>query len=109
MSGLSVSNHARHTIVLTIALLSIGLCGSCRPSSPKGDKMSNEEVFQIAAQYIEKFHPDWKEELGFPHKVADHGDYWLVTFALPPHMQGGAPVLHVDKQSRRVVQVFHEQ
>jgi hypothetical protein len=71
--------------------------------------MSKEEAFQVAVQYMEKVHPEWKDALRLPHDVTDKGNYWLVTFVLPEDTAGGVPVFHVDKKRREVVEAYHEQ
>jgi hypothetical protein len=68
--------------------------------------LSKEEAFKIAVDYIEKECPTWRSALVFRRKVVDVGDCWVVAFVLPKDVVGGAPVLHVDKQRRRVVKAF---
>lgn len=98
----------RSLVVLMISCAALSYVG-CRRSTHDDHRMTQEEAFQIAVQCLKDVRPQWTDALSLPREVTDHGDYWLVTFVLPENTVGGTPVIHVDKQQRKVVKAYHEQ
>ncbi len=41
--------------------------------------------------------------------LQDKGDYWQFYYDLPDHMQGGTPVVHIDKRSLKVIRSYMTQ
>jgi hypothetical protein len=71
--------------------------------------LNEVEVKAIGQAYLDSHVPEWKAEYTLPPKVIDRGSYWEYTFALPANTVGGTPVVYIDKQTRQVTKMFHEQ
>jgi hypothetical protein len=41
--------------------------------------------------------------------LEDKGDYWQFYYDLPDYMQGGTPVIHIDKRSFKIIRSYMTQ
>ena len=72
-----------------------------KPSTSTESASSTNSPVEIARAYIAKARPDWARALRLTPVVLDRGDKWQVTFE-----PDGAPVIMIDKQTRKVVDAF---
>jgi hypothetical protein len=107
----------RAAISLLIVLASLLGCdsssgvnqGSSVPAGHGHHKSSEQELVRIAKDYLQQHRPEWVNVDHLQPMIIEHPDYWEVTWALPPGIIGGAPVLHLDKDTREVIEIHHTQ
>jgi len=66
-------------------------------------------VVAAAVASIAQNRPEWLAQADHPPVVREETDYYVVTWQLPPGTVGGSPVAHVEKESLRVVDLYHTQ
>lgn len=68
-----------------------------------------ETLVGIAKAYIGEYHPNWKDKLDLPPVIENKGSHWQVSFELPPDLQGGTPVVEINKRSLKVIRIHFTQ
>ena len=85
-------------MVRTIVAAVLSSAGSQAIAQPQCDFM------KLAEEYIAKLFP-FSNSTGKTLVVSENERLWEMTYRLPPHMLGGAPIVTIDKRTCLVVRV----
>lgn len=99
--------------VLTVVMLMI-FCGCATDPTQAQVTMLDRTLLRIAKEHILKNRPEWGYEIDHPYSVRDKGSYWEVVFSLPAPKDGelvlgGVPVVWIEKESMKVIRLYHTQ
>lgn len=70
---------------------------------------SEHKLVRIAKDHLQQHRPEWANVDHLQAQIIEHPDYWEVAWELPPDILGGTPVLHLDKDTQEVIEVYHTQ
>lgn len=98
----------RKKFIFNIVLLLLALLWGMSNAMSKDMKDTKNRVFEIGDEYVSTHYPDFKKKNKKP-VIKDKTGYWEFTYELPEYMIGGAPVVHIDKNSLRVIKSYRTQ
>lgn len=66
------------------------------------------EARTIAEKFVADRYPDFDNRKKKP-VLKDGGDHWEFTYELPDDMIGGAPVVIIDKRTKKIIRSYRTQ
>ncbi|MDI7166528.1 NTF2 fold immunity protein [Leptospira santarosai] len=92
----------RKYLVFVLIILLITSCDVFK----KEDQL---KIINIANEHLKKKAPEAFAESEYFPLLVDEGKVWRVEYRLPKGMIGGGPVVIIDKENLRIINVFMEQ
>lgn len=67
-----------------------------------------KEAQSMAEKFVAERYTDFDKRDKKP-TLTDQGDHWEFTYELPEDMIGGAPVVIIDKQTKKIIRSYRTQ
>jgi len=91
-------------------LFTIGMVLGLVACAAFGDSHMDDKatVIKVAEKFVSEWHADY-DTTNRKLVIEDKGEYWEAYYELPEDMNGGSPVMIIDKRTKEVIRSFRTQ